>query len=73
MEKKNKVSIWVVIPNCICAVVWSINVFVDLAYGFPNGMHICCAVVWDLCAVIWILRYLKSREENEESCETDQK
>ena len=49
---------------CVCAVVWNINVFVDLSYGFTNWLHIICAVVWDICAVIWIVRYIKKRNRD---------
>ena len=69
MDDKEKVSITVVILNCICAVLWSINLLIDLAYGYTNSvsfvLHIFCAIVWDMCAVIWILRYLKSKKNNE--------
>lgn len=44
MEEKKKVNLAVVVINCICAVVWNINLFVDLAYGYTNsvsyGLHI---------------------------------
>ena len=62
MDKKKTVGLPIVIINCVCAVVWNISVFVDLAYSFPNVLHIICAIVWDACAVIWILRYLKARK-----------
>ena len=69
MDDKKKVSIAVVILNCICAVLWNITLFVDLVYGYANSvsfvLHIFCAIVWDMCAVIWILRYLKSKKNNE--------
>ena len=60
MENKKPVGIVVVVLNCICAVVWNINVLLDLAYGSPNALRILCAVVWDICAVVWILRYCRS-------------
>lgn len=69
MEEKKKVNLAVVVINCICAVVWNINLFVDLAYGYTNsvsyGLHILCAIVWDVCAIIWIFRYLKYKRENQ--------
>ena len=52
--------------NCICALIWNINVFVDLAYGFPDLLRIMCAIVWDLCAVMWIFRYIKSKKDSDE-------
>lgn len=69
MDDKKKVSIAVVILNCICAVVSNINLFVDLAYGYTNSvsfvLHILCAIVWDICALVWVLRYRKSKKSNE--------
>lgn len=68
MDEKKKANLTVVIINCICAVVWNLNLFVDLAYGYTNTvsfvLHIVCAIVWDICAVVWILRYLRDKKEN---------
>lgn len=68
MNEKKKVNLAVVIINCICAVVWNINLFVDLAYGYTNSvsyvLHILCAIAWDICAIIWIIRYLKYKRGN---------
>ena len=67
MEKKKTVSTRVaMILNCICAAIWNIHVFVDFAYGFPNALHILCAIVWDFCAVVWVIRYLKSKDNSTE-------
>ena len=69
MDNKKKVNLAVVIINCICAVVWNINLFVDFAYGYTNSvsfvLHIICAIAWDVCAVAWVLRYLKSKKKND--------
>lgn len=69
MKKKDKVSMFAVIGTCICAIIWSILVFIDLYYGYPNKasyiFHIMCAVAWDISTFIWILRYIKSKKENE--------
>ena len=54
---------FVVILFCICAAVWNAHVLVDLAYGFPNALHMILAIVWDVCAVVWFLRYLKSKRK----------
>lgn len=69
MEKKDKVSVFTLISTCGCAVIWSILVFVDLYYG-PHDkglftLHIACAVIWDICAVLSILRYIKSRKKTD--------
>ena len=62
MDKKKNVSTCIaMILTCICAVVWNINVIIDFVYGFPSVLHIICAIVWDFCAVVWVCRYVKSR------------
>ena len=69
MDDKNKVSLAVVTLNCICAVVWDVNLFVDLVYGYTNSvtfvLHIFCAIGWDICAVTWIIRYRNFKKHNE--------
>jgi len=69
MDNKKKTNLAAMIINCICAVVWNINLFVDLASGDKNSvsfvLHIICAIVWDVCAVIWILHYLKSKKNDD--------
>lgn len=68
MDEKKKTNLTVVIINCLCAVVWNINLFVDLAYGYTNTvsflLHIVCAIVWDICAVVWILRCRRKKKDN---------
>lgn len=67
MDKKKTVSTGVaMVLNCICAIVWNINVFIDLTYGIPNMLHIICAIVWDVCAAVWVVRYLKSKKKSHE-------
>ena len=69
MDDKKRVNLAVVIINCITAVVWNINLFVDLTYGYTNSvsfaLHIICAIVWDIGAIAWILCYLKSKKNIE--------
>lgn len=66
MNKKKEISLPVVILNCICAIVWSINLFVALVYGYTDFiglvLYVICAVVWDFSAVVCIIRYLKSKK-----------
>lgn len=70
MEKKDKVSIFAVVSTSICAIIWNILLFVDLYYGYSNNvsfvLHIVCAIVWDICAIVWITRYLKSKKSTTE-------
>ena len=67
MDKKKTVNTCVaMILNCITAILWNVNVFIDLAYGFPNTIHIIFAIVWDFCAVAWIIRYVKSKKDSTE-------
>ena len=67
-EKKN-VSKFSVIIYCIGAVIWNINLFLDLAYGNTDSgsfiLHIVCAIAWDIMAVAWILYYLKFKKDND--------
>ena len=68
MGKNDKVSIFAVISTSICAVIWNILVCIDLYYGYPNHvsfvLHIVCAAVWDISAIVWILRYVKSKKNH---------
>lgn len=68
MEKKDKASIFAVISTSICTIIWNIILFIDLYYGYSNNvsfiLHIVCVIVWDICALIWILRYVKLKKEN---------
>ena len=69
MDNKKKTNFAVMIINCICAVVWNINLFVDLAYGYTNSisfvLHIICAITWDICAIVWIILYISTKKNNE--------
>ena len=68
MERK-KTNLPVVIINCICARIWNAHLIVDIVYGYTSTvmfvLHVVCAIVWDLCAVIWIFRYLRSKKNEE--------
>ena len=70
MERKDKASIFAVGSTSICAIIWNILLFVDLYYGYSNNvsfvLHIVCAIVWDICAIVWITRYLKSKKSTTE-------
>lgn len=69
MDNKKKTNFTVMIINCICAVVWNINLFVDLTYGYTNSisfvLHIICAIAWDICAIVWVVRYINTKKNNE--------
>ena len=63
MDKKKTVSTLVaMILVCISAIVWNINAIIAFAYGHPSVLRILCAVTWDICAVVWVIRYFKSRK-----------
>ena len=70
MERKDKASIFAVVSTSICAIIWNILLFVELYYGYSNNvsfvLHIVCAIVWDICAIVWITRYLKSKKSTTE-------
>lgn len=67
MEDKKKVSMVPSIINSLCAVVWSINVFLDLTSGTPDRvslvLHSICAVFWSISAALWIAEYIKSKRD----------
>ena len=68
MNEKKPVNKAVVLITCLCAVVWNSNLFWDLAYGYTNTvsfvLHIVCAVIWDLCAAVWLLRYRSAKKDS---------
>ena len=64
MDKKKTVTTLVcMILVCISAIVWNINAILGFAYGFPSILRIICAITWDICAVVWVFRYIKSRKD----------
>ena len=69
MDEKKKVSLAVVIMHCVCAVTWNINLFLHLADGYTNSValvgDIFCAIAWDIFAILWFLRYRKSKKSKE--------
>jgi len=66
MDKKKSVSLALVIIWCINAVIWNINLLLDLIRGYASTgtliLHIVCAIAWDICAIAWVLHYLKSKK-----------
>ena len=68
MEDKKKVSLAPVIINSLCAVVWCVNVFLDLTSGTPDRvslvLHSVCAVLWSISATLWVAKYIKSKRVN---------
>lgn len=68
MDEKKKISLAVVIINCFCAVVWCLNVVLDLVYGYTSSisfvLHIVCTIVWTICAIIWLVQYVKQKKQN---------
>lgn len=66
MDEKKNVSLAVVIIHCFCAVIWNVNVILKLvakSYDLSFYIHIVAAVLWDICAVLWICRYVKGKKE----------
>ena len=66
MDDKKKVSLTVVILNCVSAVLWNICLFLNLAYGYRSVisfvLHIVCAILGDVSSVIWVIRYRKEKK-----------
>ena len=38
MNNEKKISLSAVVINCICAIVWNVNLLVDLVYGYSNNI-----------------------------------
>ena len=68
MEEKKKVSLTAVMLNCICAIVWDIDLFVAIAFRDTNSMSFVlrgfCAIGWTVAATIWIYRYAKFKKDS---------
>ena len=68
MEGKKKVSLTVVILNCICSVGFIINLIGAIVcadtHSFPFVLRVFCAVGWTVCATIWVRRYILYKKEN---------
>ena len=77
MERKDKASIFAVVSTSICAIIWNILLFVDLYYGYSNNvsfvLHIVCAIVWDICAIVWIRSVYKELHADHETGTADNK
>ena len=70
MKNEKKISLSAVVINCICAIIWNLNLFVDLVYGYSNNvsfyLHIACAIIWDICAIYLIVRYRKYKKQRKD-------
>ena len=68
MKEKNKVSLTAVILNCICAIVWDIDLIVAIAFRDTNSMSFFlrsfCAIGWTGAAILWIYHYFKVKKDN---------
>ena len=68
MNNKKKVSIAYVTIHWVIAVVWIITLFVDLTHEYVNSesfrVHIFCAITWNICAIVWTVRYLGYKRYN---------
>ena len=66
MNDQKKVSIAVVIIFCLNAAIWTIRLIAGLAYGYTDYgrfmVDIFCAIGWIFIAVVWIIRYCKSKK-----------
>ena len=65
--KDKKTSI-IMIIFIVCAVVWNMILLEEFLSGDINSksfiIHIICAIVWDLNAIVWTIRYIKSKKNN---------
>lgn len=65
MKEKRPVSLFVVVMNCLCAVLWTVNCVKGLLNGNVRGLDVACAIVWCICAAVWIKRYLDQKKSEE--------
>ena len=65
MKEKKPVSLLVVILNCLCAVLWTVNCVMGLMNGNVRGLDVFCAVVWCFCAAVWLKRYWDQKNNEE--------
>ena len=64
----NKMNLAVMILHCILAVAWDVHLFLRIANGWNTSsaafvFDIIWVIVLHICAVYWILRYIKSKKE----------
>ena len=66
--KDNKKSMITMIIFIICAFVWNMILLEEFLSGDINSksfiIHIICAIVWDFNAIVWTIRYIKSKKDN---------
>ncbi len=64
-----KTGLAAVIATFICAVIWNVNIVLHLVYGYTSTfgfvLLIVCAIVWDVCHIIWIFRYISSKKNDD--------
>jgi len=67
MKKKQTAGHGLAVLFCACAVIWNINLILDLVRGIPDRglfiLHIVCALLWDICAASMLLRYRKEKQK----------
>ena len=71
MEKKKIPGAATLILYCLCAVIWDINVIVDIIYRIPNQftfyLHIICAILWNISSIILFYNFRKQQKEQTKS------
>ena len=71
MNDRKKTLFALAVVNSICAAIWNIHLFADFVCGYTGaeslGLHIICALAFNICAVIWIFNYqnLKKKVEKQ--------
>ena len=70
MEKKKVNSLGAAICYCLCAFVWDIVLVLDFVDGYSSIFsfitHIICTISFNLCAILWLIKYKKERCEIDE-------
>ena len=61
MKEKKSVSLPVVILNSVVALIWIVVCIKEYFANSVEWIHLLIAVVWTICASIWISGYFKSK------------
>ena len=68
MEENKKVSMAVVILDCICAVLWVIIFIINFTHEYKDSVQLVlqfmCAVCWSFVTIINVFRYYKFKKNN---------
>ena len=73
MNGNKKVTLPLVITTLLAAAIWNIHLVIDLAHGTADGLLLLCAIMWDVCAVLWLIRWIKARTHDSTAANDDER